>query len=432
MNAVVALVGRPNVGKSTLFNRLVGHREAITLKTPGITRDRLYGTVHWLSKSFTLIDTGGFIPQPEQPLEEQMRHQVQLAIKEAELVLLAVDGKEGLHPADKALAETLRKEEKPYIVVVNKSDVRTAEWEHHSFHVLGGAELFLVSAEHGVGFGDLLEEICARLTFGEEGEPRPEVKLLIAGRPNCGKSTLLNAIVGEERAVVDEVPGTTRDPVDTYLEVSGRIWRLVDTAGLRRRTRIKENVEYYASTRLRRALAKAQIILLLIDLTEGVTRQDKRLAAEIIGRRKGLIFVLNKIDLFDSQALRNKLDEASYQLRGIQQFFRVLVSGKEKKGLDELIGTVTALVEKRSQRIPKELLGEFVQKITRERPPGRRTKIYRFIQKEGAPPLFLAETNKPDELEETYLRFLTNRLRDAFDFTGTNLKLQPTQRPRRR
>jgi len=432
MNAVVALVGRPNVGKSTLFNRLVGHREAITLKTPGITRDRLYGTVHWLSKSFTLIDTGGFIPQPEQPLEVQMRRQVQLAIKDAELVLLAVDGKEGLHPSDKALAETLRKEEKPYIVVVNKSDVRTAEWEHHSFHVLGGAELFLVSAEHGVGFGDLLEEICARLTFGEEGEPRPEVKLLIAGRPNCGKSTLLNAIVGEERAVVDEVPGTTRDPVDTYLEVSGRIWRLVDTAGLRRRTRIKENVEYYASTRLRKALTKAQIILLLIDLTEGVTRQDKRLAAEIIGRRKGLIFVLNKIDLFDSQALRNRIEGLSYQLRGMESFFRVLVSGKKKKGLDELIGTVTALVEKRSQRIPKELLGEFVQKITSERPPGWKIKIYRLIQKEGAPPLFLAETNKPDELEETYLRFLTNRLRDAFDFTGTNLKLQPTQRPRRR
>ncbi|TET21478.1 MAG: ribosome biogenesis GTPase Der [Candidatus Stahlbacteria bacterium] len=432
MNAVVALVGRPNVGKSTLFNRLVGHREAITLKTPGITRDRLYGTVHWLSKSFTLIDTGGFIPEPEQPLEVQMRRQVQLAIKDAELVLLAVDGKEGLHPSDEALAQTLRKQAKPYIVVVNKSDVKTAEWEHHSFHVLGGAELFLVSAEHGVGFGDLLEEICARLTFGEEGEPRPEVKLLIAGRPNCGKSTLLNAIVGEERAVVDEVPGTTRDPVDTYLEVSGRIWRLVDTAGLRRRTRIKENVEYYASTRLRRALARAQIILLLIDLTEGVTRQDKRLAAEVIGRRKGLIFVLNKIDLFDSQALRNRIEGLSYQLRGMESFFRVLVSGKKKKGLDELIGTVTALVEKRSQRIPKELLGEFVQKVTRERPPGRRTKIYRLIQKEGAPPLFLVETNKPDELEENYLRFLTNRLRDTFDFTGTNLKLQPTQRPRRR
>jgi len=431
MNAVVALVGRPNVGKSTLFNRLVGRREAITLKTPGITRDRLYGTVHWLSKSFTLIDTGGFIPAPELPLEEQMRRQVQLAIKEAELVLLAVDGKEGLHPSDEMLAEVLRKQGKPYIVVVNKSDVRTAEWEHHIFHSLGGAELFLVSAEHGVGFGDLLEAICERLTFEEETEVKPEVKLLIAGRPNSGKSTLLNALVGSERAVVDEAPGTTRDPVDTYLEVSGRIWRIVDTAGLRRRTRIKDEVEYYASTKLRKAIARAEIILLLIDLTEGVTRQDKRLAAEVISRRKGLIFVLNKTDLFDRQALRSKIDGASYQLRGMEPFFRVLVSGKEKEGLGELVGAVTALLERRSQRISKELLGEFAQQVTQERSPGRRIKIYRLIQKEGAPPLFLVEANKPDELEETYVRFLTNRLRDTFDLRGTNLKLEPTQRKKK-
>lgn len=431
MNAVVALVGRPNVGKSTLFNRLVGRREAITLKTPGITRDRLYGTVHWLNKGFTLIDTGGFIPAPELPLEEQMLRQVQLAIKEAELVILAVDGKEGLHPSDEMLAEVLRKQGKPYIVVVNKSDVRTAEWEHHAFHVLGGAELFLVSAEHGVGFGDLLEAVCERLTFEEETEVKPEVKLLIAGRPNSGKSTLLNALVGSERSVVDEAPGTTRDPVDTYLEVSDRIWRIVDTAGLRRRSRIKDEVEYYASTRLRKAVAKAEIILLLIDLTEGVTRQDKRLAAEVISRRKGLIFVLNKADLFDSQALRNRIEGLSYQLRGMESFFRVLVSGKEKEGLDELVQTVATLVEKRSQRISKELLGEFVQQVTGERSPGRRTKIYRFIQKEGAPPFFLVETNKPDELEENYMRFLTNRLRDTFDLRGTNLKLEATQRKKK-
>jgi len=431
MNGVVALVGRPNVGKSTLFNRLVGRREAITLREPGITRDRLYGTVHWAGKNFTLIDTGGFIPEPERPLEEQMRHQVKLAIREAELVLLAVDGKEGLHPSDKTLAELMRREGKPFIVLVNKSDVRTAEWESHTFHVLGGAELFLVSAEHGVGFGELLDEVCERLTFDVQTEVKPEIRLLIAGRPNAGKSTLLNALVGEERAVVDAVPGTTRDPVDTYIEVEDRVWRIVDTAGLRRRTKIKEQVEYYASTRLRKAVARADIILLLVDLTEGITRQDKRLAAEVVERRKGLIFVLNKMDLFDQQAIRGKLEEMAYQFRGMQQFFRVLISGKEKKGLDELLGAVSALIERRSRRISKELLGEFVQQVTTERSPGHRVKIYRFIQKEGAPPLFLVEANKPAELEEHYIRFLTNRLRDSFELEGTNLKLTPTQRPKR-
>ncbi len=431
MNAVAALVGRPNVGKSTLFNRLVGRREAITLKEPGITRDRLYGIVNWLDKSFTLIDTGGFIPNPQAPLEEQMTHQVRLAIKEAELVLLTVDAKEGLHPSDKMLAGILRKENKPYIVIANKSDVKTAEWEHHQFHILGGEELFLVSAEHGIGFGEVLESICERLTFDIADEAEPKVKILIAGRPNAGKSTLLNVLAGEERAVVDAIPGTTRDPVDTYLEVGKKIWRIVDTAGLRRRTKIKENVEYYASTRLRKAINRADIILLLIDLTEGLTRQDKRLAAEVVEKRKGLIFVFNKIDLFDRQSLRNKLEDISYELRGMEQFFRVLISGKMEKGLDELIATVSALTEKRFLRISKEVLGEFVQQITSERSPGRRVKIYRLIQKVGAPPLFLVETNKPDEITENYMRFLTNRLREAFGFEGTNLKLKTTQRVKR-
>lgn len=428
MSAVVALVGRPNVGKSTLFNRLVGRREAITLRNPGITRDRLYGTVNWLDKNFTLIDTGGFIPNPEQPLQEQMRHQVHLAIKEAELVILAVDGKEGLHPGDKTLADILRKKDKPYLVVVNKSDVKTAEWEHHTFHVLGGEELFLVSAEHGVGFGELLEGICARLSFEAEEDVRPEVKILIAGRPNAGKSTLLNTLVGEERSVVDAAPGTTRDPVDTCLEVEGMTWRLIDTAGLRRRTRIKEDVEYYATSRLRKAIARSDVILLLIDLSEGLSRQDKRLAREVVERRKDLVLVFNKVDLLDQQALRNKLDAFSWELKGLEHFFRVLSSGLKRAGIDELVKTVSDVVEKRSRRIPKELLGEFLQQITRQRPPGHRVKIYRLIQKPGPPPLFLAETNRPAGIDEFYLRFLTNRLREAFDLEGTNLKLELTQR----
>lgn len=430
MNGVVALVGRPNVGKSTLFNRLVGRREAITLKEPGITRDRLYGTVTWLAKSFTLIDTGGFIPQPGRPLEAEMKRQVELAIAEAELVLLVVDGKEGLHPEDKALADKLRKEDKPYFIIVNKSDVKTAEWEHHTFHALGGLELFLVSAEHGVGFGELLEAVIPKLTLDSEAEPRSEIKILIAGRPNVGKSTLFNALVGEERAVVDAEPGTTRDPVDTYLEVEGQVWRLVDTAGLRRRTHISENVEYYASTRLRKAIARAEIVLLLIDLTEGVTRQDKRLAAEVIDERKELIFVLNKIDLFDQQALRTKLDDVSRELKGMEHFFRVLTSGFGKKGLDELVAAVAEVALRRRKRISKEILAEFLKELTSERMPGNGLKFYRFVQKEGAPPLFILETNKPDEIEPSYMRFMTNRFRTAFGFEGTNLKIKPASRRR--
>ncbi len=431
MNGVVALVGRPNVGKSTLFNRLVGRREAITLREPGITRDRLYGTVSWLAKTFTLIDTGGFIPEPQKPLEAQMRRQVELAIKEAELVLLVVDGKQGLHPQDAALADVLRKERKPYIVLVNKSDVRTAEWEQYAFHALAGLELFLVSAEHGVGFGELLEAVCARLTFAERGEDKEEARILIAGRPNVGKSTLFNRLVGSERAVVDSEPGTTRDPVDTYLEVQGRTWRLVDTAGLRRRTHISQDVEYYASTRLRKAVERTDIVLLLADLSEGLTRQDKRLASEIIGKRKDLVFVLNKADLFDRQAIRTKLDELSYDIKDLAYFFRVLTSGLEGSGLDELVETVNVVIERRSQRVPRELLGEFCQQVTRERPPSRRVKIYRFLQKPGAPPLFLVEASRPEELEASYVRFLTNRLREAFNFEGTNLKLKPVKRDKK-
>ena len=421
-------MGRPNVGKSTLFNRLIGRRTAITLKKPGITRDRLYGTATWLNNSFTLIDTGGFIPQPQAPLEEKMRHQVELAIAEAELVLLVVDAKEGLHPEDEALARMLKKKDKPYLVVANKSDVKTAEWEHHAFHVLGGEELHLVSAEHGVGFGDLLESVVERLSLVEEEETGKEVKILIAGRPNVGKSTLLNALVGEERAVVDAVPGTTRDPVDTLVKVGDYTWRIVDTAGLRRRTRISDDIEYYASTRLRKALARADIVLLLIDIAEGITRQDKRLAVEISKGRTGLVLVFNKMDLYDSQALRTRFDAMAYELRGLENYFQVVISGKRKKGLQELTDTVNTLVEKRKQHVPKALLADFLTQIVQERSPGHRIKFYKFIQKQGAPPMFVLECNRPRDIQTTYLRFIKNRLRTAFDFIGTNLKLKVVKR----
>ncbi|MBN2380036.1 ribosome biogenesis GTPase Der [candidate division WOR-3 bacterium] len=428
MKGVVALVGRPNVGKSTLFNRLVGRREAITLREPGITRDRLYGTVSWLDKRFTLVDTGGFNPRPQAPLEEQMRFQVELALSEAELVLLVVDGKQGLHPEDQALAEVLRKKAKPYLVVVNKSDVKTAEWEHHAFHVLGAAELFLVSAEHGIGFGELLDAIGERLSFEGHGAEEKEINILIAGRPNVGKSTLLNALVGERRAVVDALPGTTRDPVDTVIEVADNRWRIIDTSGLRRRTKISQDVDYYASTRLRRALSRADIVLFLIDLSEGITRQDKRLANEITGQRTGLVLVFNKVDLLDQQALRNRTGEISYQLKGLEHFFRVTISGKTGKGLDELKDKVGVLVGKRTQRVPKKLLAEFITQLVQERSPGHQIKFYKFTQKEGVPPMFILECNRPRDIEASYVRFIHNRLYRAFDFTGTNLKLRIVKR----
>ncbi|MBD3284740.1 ribosome biogenesis GTPase Der [candidate division WOR-3 bacterium] len=428
MQGVVALVGRPNVGKSTLFNRLIGRRTAITLRNPGITRDRLYGTATWLGNHFTLIDTGGFIPQPAAPLEEKMRHQVELAIAEAELVLLVVDAKQGLHPEDEVLARMLRKGNKSYLVVATKSDVKTAEWEHHAFHILGGEELHLVSAEHGVGFGELLESITERLGALEKPGDRKEIKILIAGRPNVGKSTLLNTLVGSERAVVDSVPGTTRDPVDTLVDVGDHLWRIVDTAGLRRRTRITENVEYYASTRLHKALARADIVLLLVDISEGLTRQDKRLAVELTKGRTDLIFVFNKIDLYDRQALKSRFDAMSYELRGLENYFQVLISGKKKRGIEELIDTVNTLMKKRNQHVPKALLADFITQTVKERPPGHRIRFYKFIQKQGAPPMFVLECNRPRNIQTAYLRFLTNRLRTFFDFTGTNLKLKVVKR----
>ncbi len=438
--AVVAVVGRPNVGKSTLFNRLVGERLAIVEDLPGTTRDRLYGTVEWRGREFSLVDTGGLdeVPGPRAKdatlgiagLEDAVRRQADVAIDEADLVLFIVDAKDGIVPIEQELADRLRRSGKPTLLVANKADGWRGEAQSAEFYQLGLGELQTVSAIQGHGTGDLLDAIVARLAPDETGAETTDARIAIVGRPNVGKSSFLNTLVGSERAVVSEVPGTTRDTTDTTIVRDGRPIVLVDTAGIRRRGRVEQGIEKYALLRTARALEHADVAILLVDATEGITAQDVHVAGYAIEAGVGIVLGLNKWDRVErgEENTERVHAEIAREFHFAPWIGSRFVSAKTGRNVETALADAVAIVDRRKTHVPTgELHGILTEALASHPPPTNRGKPVRFhhvTQADTRTPTFVFFVDRPDLVHFSYQRYLENRLREKFDFTGTPIRLQ--------
>jgi GTP-binding protein len=428
--SIVALVGRPNVGKSTLFNRLVGEQIAVVEDEPGTTRDRNYGEVEWAGKSFTLVDTGGLQGDPNTEIGRLVRAQARIAIDEADLIVFCVDSPEGLTGDDLAVADILRKSGKPIVVAATKTDNPARRLDATDLYRLGFEEVIPVSSLHGTGTGDLLDWLMERLPATEPPPEDDHPRIAIVGRPNVGKSSMLNAIVGKERSIVSNVPGTTRDAIDSDIEHAGQQITLVDTAGIRRRGRIEVGIEKYSVFRALRAVSRAHVALIVIDASEGVTAQDTHLGGYVRQSGRGAVLVVNKWDLLPKEPDAAKRFDA--QLREDFKFMPwapiVHVSAKTGSRVARPLDAALAAYEQRQRRVGTGELNRVVKNaLAAHAPPSRRgrsLRIYYATQAETEPPTFVFFVNDPELVHVTYERFLENQLREAFDFTGTPIRLR--------
>ena len=425
----VAIVGRPNVGKSTLFNRLLARRHAIVSELPGVTRDRLEAVCQWAGREFRLVDTGGLVAGDTEPLAIQVRRQAERAIAESQVLLFVVDGAAGLTAQDEAIADVLRRSHRPVLVAANKVDAPGLTSGVYEFHALGLGEPLSVSAVHGLGIGDLLDALVAALPpAGAEAAAEDPVRVAFLGRPNVGKSSLVNAVLGEDRVIVDPRPGTTRDAVDTLLRYDGRPMLLVDTAGLRRRSRVSDGVEYYSTRRTHDALARADVAVLVIDAGEGITDQDQRIARLIYEAGAAMVVALNKSDLLETVTAAEIRKVAEHKLRFWGALELSLTVATRGEGVGRLMSAVLHVAEVRRTRIPTGPLNRLVGEALRGREPpadasGRRLHVYYATQPSTGPPAIVLFVNDPGLLTTEYRRYLERRLRETFDLTGTPLRL---------
>ena len=427
---VVAVVGRPNVGKSTFFNRAIGRRVAIVDDTPGVTRDRNFGRAEWTGRHFFVVDTGGVVEGSDRTIDRLIREQAMTAVDEADAVLFMVDSKEGVHPLDQKLAEVLRKVSKPVLLTVNKVDNLPLENSHLDFWELGMGEPHPVSSMSGRGFGDLFDRVLPLLPE-ETVEARPgEVRVAVIGKPNAGKSSLVNRLFGEDRVMVSDVPGTTRDPVDLTLTYHGREVTFVDTAGLRRHARIRDSVEYYSTLRTARVVRDAEVCLVVIDTAEGLHVQDVKVAETAWEAGCGVIAVCNKWDLVDKNTwtapdFQREAGRRAPFLRHIPFLFASALTGLRVRKTLEL---VLAVAERRRHRIPTHEVNDVVGELARRQPPpharGRPVRIKYATQAETAPPTFILFSNLPDEIPVHYRRFIVNGMRNRWGFEGVPLRLR--------
>ncbi|HAL61879.1 MAG TPA: ribosome biogenesis GTPase Der [Chloroflexi bacterium] len=427
MKPLVAIVGRPNVGKSTLFNRLVEEPRAIVEDLPGTTRDRLYADAQWGGVAFTLIDTGGLVLWTEDELTMQVRRQVELAMAEAEAILFLVDVAEGLTVGDEEIAELLRVSQKPLFLVVNKADNEARRLAATEFYSLGLGEPYPISALHGTGTGDLLDALVASFPPREEVEEAEGVRVAIVGRPNVGKSSLLNALLGWERAIVSESPGTTRDAIDTQMSWDSQLVTLIDTAGIRRRGRVQRGVEQYSVLRALRAIQRAHVVVLLLDAPQGVTAQDAHIAGYVMEEARGIVLVVNKWDLMQEADLSEYAKEVRQAFRFIPFAPLLFVSALTGRRVGTVLETALRVYQERLRRVPTSGLNRLLREaVASHSPPSKRGKRLRFYyatQAEVDPPTFVFFVNDPQLVHFSYRRYLENRLREAFGFEGTPLRL---------
>lgn len=430
MKPTVAIVGRPNVGKSTLFNKITGKRISIVEDTPGITRDRIYGEAEWLGRKFTLIDTGGIEPYSKDVILSQMREQANLAISMADVILFMVNIRDGLTAADKDVAAMLQKSNRPIILVCNKSDAPgELPVEAYEFYNLGLGDPMAVSSIHGLGVGDLLDEVVAHFPEDTDNDDEENViHVAIVGKPNAGKSSLTNRILGENRAIVSEIAGTTRDAIDSRFEKDGQEYVIIDTAGMRKRGKISENVERYSVVRALGAVERADVCIIMIDAAEGITEQDSKIAGYVHEQGKACIIAVNKWDAIDKET--NTMNEFKKRVKEGLNFMMyapsVFVSAKTGQRVDELFEMIKTVLAENSKRISTGLLNDVINDaVTMVQPPsdkGKRLKIYYGTQCSVKPPTFVLFVNNAELAHYSYVRYLENQIRAKFGFVGTPLK----------
>jgi GTP-binding protein len=435
----VAIVGRPNVGKSTLFNRILGGRPAIVSDQPGTIRDRHFGDAEWQGRHFWVVDTGGLLPDSDDSMDRAIRAQVEFALDEADVILFIVDGREGLNPVDRAIAERLRKAGRPVILAVNKLDNLENSTEQYGFYSLGFGDPVGVSAAVGKGSGDLLDAVVERLPPFDPAEAEETINVAVVGRPNVGKSSIVNRLLGEERHVVAPQAGTTRDAIDSTLRFQGRTLNFIDTAGLRRRAKVEDDLEFYSTLRTERAIERAHVAVLVVDAAVGLHNQDLRIATRAWDEGAGLIVLVNKWDLVQEKDA-NTARQGQEALIAKAPFLRYVpflyVSALTGQRVRKVLDLIVEVAEGRERRVPtaevNKVLTSLVERNAPPQKPGEEVKLLYASQIATAPPTLAIVSNRPEEVPESYQRYLAHGFREAWPFTGSPLRLKFTRRGSRR
>ena len=430
MLPVVSIVGRPNVGKSTIFNRLIGERKAIVHDEYGVTRDRHYGESYWNGRDFTVIDTGGYLPDDMDVMVVGIREQVHIALEESDVVLFIVDSDTGMNTLDKSVSNLLRQQDKPVLVVSNKADNDERRFNSTEFYELGFEEVFPISAISGSGTGELLDRVVELLPESVPEEEDPAPKLAFVGRPNVGKSSLVNALLNDERCIVTDIAGTTRDTINSKFNFNGKDYILVDTAGLRKRVKVKENIEFYSTVRTERAIRECDVAILILDAVRGFEDQDKRVLREAEKFNKGLIIVLNKWDLIEDKDTNTVKEFEDYIKESVPQLSYVpilTISAVNKKRIHKVIELADHVIMERAKQISTSELNNFLENILRDRPlpmkRGRQLKIQYITQVKNDPPVFKFFMNNPQDMPPNYRRYIENKIRDKYQFTGVPITM---------
>lgn len=426
---IVAIVGRPNVGKSTLFNKLAGKRISIVEDTPGVTRDRVYAEAEWVAKKFTIIDTGGIEPENDDIILSQMRRQAQIAIEMSHVIIFIVDGKQGLTDTDNEVAQMLRKSKRPVLLVVNKIDKNKEENNIYEFYNLGLGDPISISAAQGLGLGDMLDEVVKYFDDIEANEPEEEhINVAVVGKPNVGKSSLINKILGEERVIVSNIPGTTRDAIDSYLETDLGKFVLIDTAGLRRKSKIKEEVERYSAVRTMAAIERCDVCALVLDANESISEQDERIIGYAHESNKAIFVIVNKWDLVekDDKTMKKFKDNMAFKFSFMAYAPYLFISAKTGQRVHKVLDVIKKCYDNYNRRIATGVLNDVISNaVLMKEPPVigvTRLKIYYVTQIGTKPPTFVFFVNNPNALHFSYQRYLENKIRDSFDFEGTGIK----------
>ena len=428
---VISILGRPNVGKSTLFNRLVGRRQSIVSPIHGVTRDRIYGEFEWLSQNYSLIDTGGYIPRSDNIVDKQVNFQAEIAKESSDLVLFLIDGKDSITSSDRILSDSIKKSGKPYILIVNKIDNKKDENLNYEYYELGLGEPVYISAQEGRQVGLLLDQINKLLPpkISSDANNERYISLAIIGMPNVGKSSLMNNLLKEEKSIVTDIAGTTRDSVDSYINFHKRKIRIIDTAGLRKKSKISDSLEFYSTVRTYRVIDESNIVSVLIDADKGFHSQDKNLINYVIEKGKGLLIVINKWDLIekDTYTMKNFKDDMIYDLPILKHYPILFISIKNNVRVRKVIETALEIYKLRKQKIKTSLLNEIFNQIITNYPPpaikGKEIKIKYITQIRTSPPLFGIFLNHPDLITRSYEKYLSNQIREKVNFTGVPINL---------
>lgn len=426
---VVAIVGRPNVGKSTIFNRIVGERVSIVEDIPGITRDRLYSAADWLTHEFNIIDTGG-IEIGDEPFLEQIRQQAEIAIQEADVIIFLTNGREGVTSADEQVAKILYKTKKPVVLAINKIDNPDMRGMIYDFYSLGFGEPFPISGSHGLGLGDLLDEVAKNFPkIDEEEYPENIIKFSLIGRPNVGKSSLVNSFLGAERVIVSEIAGTTRDAIDSIYEYDEQPYVIIDTAGMRKKGKVYETTEKYSVLRALRAIERSDVVLVILNAEEGIQEQDKKIAGYAHEAGKAVIIVVNKWDAIekDEKTMNTMTKTIREHFLFLDYAPIIFVSAVTKQRVHSILPVINRVSENHAMRVTSSVLNEVIEDAVARNPAptdkGRRLRIYYVTQVAIKPPTFVVFVNEPDIMHFSYERFLENRIRESFDFEGTPIRL---------